>query len=117
RRITLFNDGMRLDGNDSLRASEPGDARPFALRFHIHPNVRLKRVREGCSALCVLPNGNRWLFETSIGQAEIEESIFFAAPDGPRGCTQIAVHGETGRETVVEWSFRRIERKPSHREA
>jgi uncharacterized heparinase superfamily protein len=120
RRITLFNDGMRLDGNDVLRASEPGskvDARPFALRFHIHPNVRLKRVREGRSALCILPNGNRWLFETSIGQAEIEESIFFAAPDGPRGCTQIAVHGETGREAVVEWSFRRIERKPSHGEA
>jgi uncharacterized heparinase superfamily protein len=117
RRITLFNDGRRLDGNDVLRASEQGskvDARPFALRFHIHPSVRLKRVREGRSALCVLPNGNRWLFETSTGQAEIEDSIFFAAPDGPRGCTQIAVHGETGREAVVEWSFRRIERKPPH---
>jgi uncharacterized heparinase superfamily protein len=114
RRITLFNDGKRLEGTDVLRASEAGskiEARPFALRFHIHPNVRLKRVREGRSALCILPNGNRWLFETSAGQAEIEESIFFAAPDGPRGCAQIAVHGETGTEAVVGWSFRRIERK------
>jgi uncharacterized heparinase superfamily protein len=119
RRITLFNDGKRLEGTDVLRASEAGskiEARPFALRFHIHPNVRLKRVREGRSALCILPNGNRWLFETSAGQVEIEESIFFAAPDGPRCCAQIAVHGETGTEAVVEWSFRRIERKLPPRE-
>jgi uncharacterized heparinase superfamily protein len=119
RRITLFKDGKRLEGTDVLRASEAGskiETRPFALRFHIHPNVRLKRVREGRSALCILPNGNRWLFETSAGQAEIEESIFFAAPDGPRGCAQIAVHGETGTEAAVEWSFRRIERKLPPRE-
>jgi uncharacterized heparinase superfamily protein len=120
RRITLFNDGQKLEGTDVLRASDAGskiEARPFALRFHIHPNVRLKRVREGRGALCVLPNGNRWLFETSTAQAEIEGSIFFAAPDGPRGCAQIAVYGETGRETAIEWSFRSIERKAPRREA
>ena len=120
RRITLFNDGQRLEGTDVLRAAAAAtkiEARPFVLRFHIHPNVRLKRVREGRSALCVLPNGNRWLFETSTAQAELEESIFFAAPDGPRGCAQIAVYGETGKLSVIEWSFRRIERKPTRREA
>jgi uncharacterized heparinase superfamily protein len=119
RRITLHRDGRRLDGTDVLRPSEEGkkiDARPFALRFHIHPNLRLKRVRDGRSALCVLPNGSRWLFETSTGQADIEESIFFAAPDGPRGCAQIAVYGETGRDTVIEWSFRHIERKSPRQE-
>ncbi len=120
RRITLFNDGKKLGGADVLRDSGAGnkiETRPFALRFHIHPSVRLKRVREGRSVLCVLPNGHRWLFETSTGQADIEESIFFAAPDGPRGCAQIAVHGETGKETVVEWSFRRIERNPPRPDA
>ncbi len=120
RRITLFNDGKKLGGADVLRDSGAGnkiETRPFALRFHIHPSVRLKRVREGRGALCVLPNGHRWLFETSTGQADIEESIFFAAPDGPRGCAQIAVHGETGKETVVEWSFRRIERNPPRPDA
>jgi uncharacterized heparinase superfamily protein len=119
RRITLHRGGKRLDGTDVLRPSEEGkkiDARPFALRFHIHPNLRLKRVREGRSALCILPNGSRWRFETSTGQADIKESIFFAAPDGPRGCAQIAVFGETGRDAVIEWSFRHIERKPPRQE-
>jgi len=115
RRITLHRDGRRLDGTDSLRSADAGKtiaALPFVLRFHIHPNLRLKRVREGRSALCVLPNGSRWLFETSTGRADIEEGIFFAAPDGPRGCAQIAVHGDTRRQTAVEWSFRLIERNP-----
>ena len=120
RRIELSKDGKTVTGIDSLRAAKPGDPVercPFALRFHIHPNVRLKRVREGRAVLCILPNGRRWLFETSAGQANIEESIFFAAPDGPRSCAQIAVHGETGPGgTGVEWSFRHIERKPPRSE-
>ncbi|HUI19533.1 MAG TPA: heparinase II/III family protein [Methylocella sp.] len=114
RRILLSHDGRTLEGTDRLRAAkagEPAEKQPFALRFHIHPNVRLKRVRDGRAVLCVLPNGRRWLFETTAGEAHIEESIFFAAPDGPRSCAQIAVHGETGPGTVVEWSFRHIERK------
>jgi len=114
RRITLRRDGTALHGTDILRASKPGSAiepRPFALRFHIHPNVRLKRVREGRSALCILPNGNRWLFEPATGHAGIEESVFFAAPDGPRSCAQITVCGETATDMILKWSFRRIERK------
>ncbi|MCI0598486.1 MAG: heparinase II/III family protein [Beijerinckiaceae bacterium] len=120
RRIMLRHDGTALDGTDILRPSGAGTAiepRPFALRFHIHPNVRLKRVRDGRAALCILPNGSRWLFEPASHQADIEESIFFAAPDGPRSCAQIAVHGETGADTVVEWSFRHIERKTPRGEA
>ena len=114
RRILLSKDGRTLQGSDRLssgKTGKPVEKRPFAVRFHIHPTVRLKRVREGRATLCILPNGKRWLFETTGGEAHIEESIFFAAPDGPRSCAQIAVHGETGPGTVIEWSFRHIERK------
>ncbi len=116
RRLVMRKDGLRLDGFDRLvaatgpegaRAMEP---RPFAVRFHIHPSVRVKRVRDGRAALCVLADGRRWLFETEAGTAEIEESIFFASPDGPRPCAQIAVHGATGVDVEVAWSFRHIER-------
>ncbi len=120
RRIMLNWDGKMLEGTDRLRAAGAGgpiEPRAFALRFHIHPNVRLKRVREGRAVLCVLPNGRRWLFETTAEQADIEESIFFAAPDGPRSCAQIVVHGETGADIAVEWSFRHVERKPPRNEA
>jgi uncharacterized heparinase superfamily protein len=114
RRIMLRKDGKRLDGADRLRvasATGSSERRPFALRFHIHPSVRLKRVRDGHAVLCVLPNGRRWLFETTNGFADIEESVFFAAPDGPRACAQIAVHGETEDGVEIEWSFRHVEKK------
>ena len=120
RRITLNRDGKMLEGTDCLHAAGAGgpiETRAVALRFHIHPNVRLKRVREGRAVLCILPNGRRWLFETTAGQAGIEESIFFAAPDGPRSCAQIVVHGESGAGMVVEWSFRHVERKPPRNDA
>jgi uncharacterized heparinase superfamily protein len=120
RRITLNRDGKMLEGVDHLRAAGTGgpiETRAVVLRFHIHPTVRLKRVRDGRAVLCILPNGRRWLFETTAGQAGIEESIFFAAPDGPRSSAQIVIHGETGVGMVVEWSFRHVERKAPRNEA
>ncbi len=114
RRIALAKDGRLLEGVDRLRRVETAGAvesRPFAIRFHIHPSVRLKRVREGRAVLCVLPNGRRWLFETEDWLAEIEESIFFAAPDGPRGCAQIVIQGRTDGDVVVEWRLRHVEKK------
>jgi uncharacterized heparinase superfamily protein len=116
RRLVLRKDGLRFEGFDRLvaaagstvaRAAEP---RPFAVRFHLHPSVRLKRVRDGRAILCVLPNGKRWLFETEAGAAEIEESIYFASLDGPRPSTQIAVHGLTGTDVEIAWSLRHVER-------
>jgi uncharacterized heparinase superfamily protein len=119
RRIMLSKDGKMLQGSDRLRAGESGGAtepHAFALRFHIHPNVRLKRVREGHAVLCILHNAKRWLFETSAGLVDIEESIYFAAPDGPRSCAQIVIHGEAFPGTVLEWSLRQVERKPVQKE-
>jgi uncharacterized heparinase superfamily protein len=114
RRIMLHRDGNRLDGTDWLRAAAAGtlaQTPAFALRFHIHPIVRLKRVREGHAVLLILPNARRWLFETSVGQVHIEESVFFAAPDGPRSCAQIVIHGEASPAASIEWSFRHVERR------
>ncbi len=113
RRLTLQDDGKRLDGVDRLRAAVPGDAieaRPFALRFHIHPNVRLKRVRDGHAVLLAPPDGTRWLFETPW-IADVEESIFFAAPDGPRACAQIVIEGETRDGLEVSWSFKLAQKR------
>jgi len=113
RRLLLRKDGLRLEGFDRLLAAADSRAvapRPFAARFHIHPSARLKRVREGRAVLCVLASGKRWLFETEAGTAEIEESIFFAAPEGPRQSAQIVVHGLTGADVEIAWSFRHVER-------
>lgn len=111
RRIALRRDGKRLDGVDRIRAiAASSPPRSFAVRFHIHPNVRMKLLREGHAVLCVLPNGRRWLFE-SAWTADIEESIFFAAPEGPQGTAQIVIAGETEDGLEIEWSFSYVERR------
>ena len=111
RRIALRRDGRRLDGRDRMRAAAGRLARrPFALRFHVHPNVRLKRLREGHAVLCLLPNGRRWLFESAFA-ADIEESVFFAAPEGPQLSSQIVIAGETEDGLEIEWSFTHVERR------
>ncbi|MGH6841723.1 MAG: heparinase, partial [Methylocella sp.] len=73
--------------------------------------------REGRSVLCVLPDGRRWLFEATAGRTTVEDSIFFAAPDGPRSCAQIVVHDESRASMIIEWSFCHVERKPPRDEA
>jgi uncharacterized heparinase superfamily protein len=113
RRLVLRKDGLRLEGCDRLLAATPARTiapRPFAVRFHIHPSVRPKRVRDGRAVLCLLASGKRWLFETATGTVEIEEGIYFASPEGSRPCAQIAVHGLTGADAEVAWSFRHVER-------
>lgn len=113
RRIVLGREGTRLDGTDRLRPATSGaeiEPRPFALRFHIHPHVRVKRIRDGRGVLCVLPSGRRWLFETDAGPADLEESVFFAALEGPRGSAQIAVHCIAEGDTLVGWTFQQVER-------
>ena len=96
---------------DSMRAGPRGmEAQMYALRFHLHPSVRLRRLRDGAIVFCLLPNGRRWLFEASSA-ATVEESIFFAAPDGPRASAQIVVSGETLDGLEIEWTFRAVARK------
>ena len=72
--------------------------------------MRLKLLREGHAVLCLLPNGRRWMFE-SAWAADIEESIFFAAPEGPQGSAQIVIDGETEDGLEIEWSFSYVERR------
>jgi uncharacterized heparinase superfamily protein len=113
RRLTLSADGMRLDGEDRLKpaSAKGGNAYPYALRFHIHPSARLQSVLDGRAVLLNLPDDSRWVFTASDNRIDIEESIFFAATDGPRPCEQIVVHSRTDQATQIAWSLRRFEEK------
>ena len=113
RRLTLSADGSRLEGEDRLKraSSKAGKTYPYALRFHIHPSVRLQSVLEGRAVLFDLPDNSRWVFNAHDSRIEIEESIFFAATDGPHPCEQIVVYSRTDQAAQIAWSFRRFEEK------
>lgn len=112
RRMALTHDGNTLWGNDQLafasKASKPLNL-PFALRFHLHPDVQVMLANEGTAALLQLPNKHVWRFEAGGLPLALEESMLFAAPTGPRPTRQIVIHAIAEAEMQLSWSLSRVE--------
>lgn len=110
RELTLTPNGGALLGVDRLAAAEGGgrhaEARDFALRFHLHPRVRVAPGLDGGVEL-TLANGEIVMFEAQGVTPEIDDSIFFAAPGGARKCVQIVLRGAAVPGVEIGWSFRR----------
>ena len=93
RRMTLSRGGFTLTGADRIipvNANPPSghrDARngvPFAIRFHIHPEVRLSLAQGGSSVILKLPNREGWRFRCGGGDLSVEESIYFGGGSARR---------------------------------
>ncbi len=107
REMTLQADGLALRGRDSLtpaRGSDLTDAH-YAIRFHLHPAVAVSCIWEGSGVMLRTADGAILTFEAGGLPVDIEESIFFAAPEGPRPCEQIVVYGVAADIAEVSWSF------------
>lgn len=108
RQVTLSLQGLMLTGRDRLVAT--GRAVPqagFAVRFHIHPDVRVSRL-EGGGVLLKLSNGEGWRFRAGGGLLEIEESVYLGG-GVVRRTEQLVING-TLREaqTEIAWVFEQI---------
>ncbi len=101
-------DGLTLAGEDSLEAARgaPADA-PYALRFHLHPAVQPALEEDGAGVRLTLQNGSVWRFEASGLPLEVEESLFFASPEGMRRTSQIVVRTNAAAVPSIAWTFRK----------
>ncbi len=107
RSLTLQADGKSLQGKDRLvavRGSVLADVF-YAIRFHVHPAVTLTSVWEGAGVLLRTAGGAQLTFEAGGLPINVEESIFFAAPEGPRACEQIVVYGAAADIDEIRWSL------------
>jgi uncharacterized heparinase superfamily protein len=111
RRITLSPQGTILTGADRLvpvgrRPRRTKTARNFALRFHIHPDIRVSRL-EGGGALLKLANGEGWRFRCG-GEMVIEDSVYLGG-ETVRRSEQLVVSGRVDDEPIeVAWVFEQI---------
>lgn len=109
RILTLAPHGNRLTGGDRLlrhASRRKRAAVPFAIRFHIHPDVRVSPSLSG-DILLKLPNGEGWRFRHS-GNLSIEESVY-AGHNGVRRAEQLVLTGHVGNEVVESgWVFEQI---------
>lgn len=114
RNLRLGGDGWRLDGEDVFlpaRGEELSDKHPdvFAVRFHLHPSVRVAKAADGRGATLTLPNRDVWVFEAFSDLVDLEESVYLGGRDGPRRTVQLVIHGQARRMPRVAWSFALLE--------
>ena len=122
RELTLSPQGLALTGSDRLlpACAKPklrfGEGRPqkgrsggevtFAVRFHIHPDVRVSRAQSG-DVILKLPNGEGWRFRCGA-PVTVEESIYLGS-DTVRRAEQLVITGTVKDAQVeIDWIFEQI---------
>ncbi|TRO96419.1 heparinase [Glycocaulis profundi] len=123
RRLFMDEQGGDLRGEDSLAAPVGAQARPdagpvrYAIRFHLHPEVKASLARDSMSVLLAVPGGAGWRFRTDGGPVRLERSVYLAEGAPPRRSTQLVVAGEAeaygaGDQAPnrVRWAFQRMDR-------
>ncbi|GAC1339852.1 MAG: heparinase II/III family protein [Beijerinckiaceae bacterium] len=111
RSLTLAPDGTRLSGEDRLlRQPQVGatGAQRFALRFHLHASVNAEPIWDGQGVVLDLPSRERFTFDAGGREVAIADSIFFAAPHGPRGSRQIVVEGDIADDVAIAWTLAKV---------
>jgi uncharacterized heparinase superfamily protein len=117
RILMLSQDGVRVDGEDSVSPAPGGRLRgndtDYALRFHLHPSVKASRLSDARGVMLVLPNREVWTFEAQDDRVDLEDSVFLAGNDGPRRTAQIVIRQDSRRAASIRWSFVRSNTSPS----
>ncbi len=119
RRLTLSAGGEELRGEDSLIAAGKRRKRsehPFAIRFHLHPDVKALPLQDAHSVLLKLASGMGVRFAATGGSVAIEDSVYLGTGE-PRKSRQIVVTGtakpaKEGEAAVVSWVLARAGAKP-----
>ncbi|MDB5739304.1 MAG: Heparinase family protein [Alphaproteobacteria bacterium] len=114
RQLTLSPQGLMVTGRDRLvpvegkmAAERPGAGRSYAVRFHIHPDVRVSRL-EGGGILLKLPGGEGWRFRAGGGTLEVEESVYLGGPV-VRRTEQLVITGQMKDSPAeIAWVFEQI---------
>jgi uncharacterized heparinase superfamily protein len=110
RRLHLDRQTDALRGEDRFEPAPGGRARvpavPFAIRFHLDPEVQVSRARDGKSVLLRGRSERGWWLRHDAGEAHVEPSTVFQ--DGaPRKTQQVVLRGvaRTEAETRVRWKL------------
>lgn len=112
RRILLLgSDGRDLRGEDVLIPAggrRKPNRYPFALRFHLGPDVEPVLTADGLGAVLRLADGALWQFRAGEGTLEVEESLW-VGPDGrPHPTRQLVLTSTaTTGGASVGWIFKR----------
>ena len=121
RRLYMSIDGDDIRGEDSLyvplgAAPHSREEKPFQIRFHFHPDVRVSLSQDQKSALLVQGGKAGWRFRADGGPLTLEDSVYLGAGIKPAKSQQIVISGSAfcdsdgeTRSNRVRWAFRKLE--------
>jgi uncharacterized heparinase superfamily protein len=112
RSLSLNAAGDRLAGSDGLLAAK-GVLRfawdvPFAVHFHVHPDVEVWPGREPDTADLILRSGQHWRLCARGAALTIEPSVHCGGALGPRPAQQLVLRGACHGEARVAWEISRL---------
>jgi uncharacterized heparinase superfamily protein len=109
RQLALSVDGRQLSGEDMLLpAGRRKRTAPFAIRFHLAPEVEVTLTADSQGALLRIDDGPLWQFRCKGGVLGTEESLWVDASGRPRETQQLVVTAESPPGGAnVSWLFKR----------
>lgn len=103
RRFYVNEAAADLRGEDILVGNHD---HPFAIRFHLHPEVAVALDESGTRATFVLPDGERWRMRIEL-PASLEDSVYWDDVRGILPTQQLVVRAATSdKATAVKWRLR-----------
>jgi uncharacterized heparinase superfamily protein len=96
--------GEDIRGEDAIESATP---QSYAIRFHLHPSVKVSLQQDGEAALLALPTGGGWRLRADGLQTTIEESIYLGGPE-PRRCEQVVLTGYADGPQQVKWAITKL---------
>jgi uncharacterized heparinase superfamily protein len=112
--VPLVPLGARRSGGGARSGSEASAGVPFAVRFHLHPQVKASLIQNGGAVLLRLPSGIGWRLRASGARIGLEDSVYLGAPGADvRRTEQIVLSGNApqGETTRVKWALSRVSEK------
>jgi len=112
RSLSLAADGAKLSGREVLLPAK-GVLRfawdvPFAVHFHVHPDVEVWPGHQPDTADLVLKSGAHWRLSVQGAQLTIEASVHSAGALGPMPAQQLVLRGACHGEIKVDWQVERM---------
>jgi uncharacterized heparinase superfamily protein len=112
RNLRLDATGARLEGSDALRSAK-GVLRfawdiPFAVHFHVHPDVEVWPGWDPHTADLVTKSGQHWRLSARRAALTIEDSVHNAGTLGPRPAQQVVLRAVCHGEVELSWQLERM---------
>lgn len=104
RSLYIASSGDDVRGEDTVEAIAP---QPFALRFHLHPDVNASPQQGGEAVLLRLRSGAGWRLRADGGEVTIEDSIYLGGPE-PRRSEQVVITCPPDGPQQIKWALSRV---------